>query len=165
MLTGIPLAASVADLDGCLKLLGGRPLKLVAEAVEPLLKESEWLQPQWSFQHNGHGVTDRKLLPLSDDFFQFSVADENCEQDYHLHTGVFEIYASSSPMEIGYVEAGEEKILSVRSGFVIVPPGVAHQVTLHGLTFVFQAATQGGKVHGDKILVDRNVALPVVPQQ
>ena len=55
-------------------------------------------------------------------------------------------------MDLMYRKNGREEVLSVASGVLIVPPGIAHRVRLHGLTFVFQAATQGGQVHNDKIV-------------
>ena len=60
------------------------------------------------------------------------------------------MYISYSKMEILYVKEGREEIMEVSSGMLIVPPGVVHNIKLHGITFVFQAAMKGSKVHEDK---------------
>lgn len=149
-----PKAATLADLAECLQLLGSRPLKLVADAVQPAFHESFWNDPLWEFSRDADTVTDKKLLPFPVDSFQFSLANGKSKQDFHLHAGVLEIYVSNFPIELLYTTGGEEKNLGVPSGILIVPPGVAHRVKLHGLTFVFQVAARGGKVHGDKTVVE-----------
>jgi hypothetical protein len=127
-------------------------LKLIAEAVQPSLHESEWRDPRWNFVHDGATITDRKLLAFAEDSFQFSLANEQSRQDFHLHEKVAEIFVSNFPMELLYRKDAQEETLSVLSGVLVVPPGIVHRVKLHGLTFVFQAATQGGQVHNDKVL-------------
>ena len=148
-----PKVASLADLAECLRLLGSHPLKLIADAVQPAFQESFWNDPVWTFSRDAN-VVDKKLLPFPEDSFQFSVANEQSKQDFHLHASVLEIYVSNFPMELLYITGAEEKNLGVPSGILIVPPGVAHRVTLHGLTFVFQVAIRGAKVHSDKIVVE-----------
>jgi hypothetical protein len=147
-----PKAASLADLTECLRLQGARPLKLVAEAVRPALHESAWRDPRWTFACDGDTIKDRKLLPFAEDSFQFSIANETSRQDFHFHETVAEIFVSTFPLELTYRKNKREKTLMVPSGVLIVPPGIAHRVTLHGLTFVFQVATQGGQVHNDKVI-------------
>ncbi len=152
-LAPIPKAAALADLTECLRLLGDHPLKLIAEAVQPAFHESAWADPRWGFSRAGHAVVDKKLLAFPDDSFQFSLANEQSKQDFHHHRGVLEIYISNFPIELVYERSDVEERLDVPSGILIVPPGVAHRVTLHGLTFVFQVAASGGQVHNDKIIV------------
>ena len=147
-----PKAASLADLVDCLQLQGSRPLKLIAEAVQPAFHESAWLDPTWNFVRNGDSITDKKLLAFAEDSFQFSVANEQSKQDFHFHEKVAEIFVSNFPLELLYRNNGREETLSVPSGVLIVPPGIAHRVKLHGLTFVFQVATQGGQIHNDKVV-------------
>ncbi len=127
-------------------------MKLIADAVQPTFHESEWRDPHWTFTHDGDSLTDRKLLAFAEDSFQFSVADEQSKQDFHLHEKVAEIFVSNFPLELSFRKDGREEKLSVPSGALIVPPGIAHRIQLHGLTFVFQVATQGGQVHNDKTL-------------
>ncbi len=134
----------------CLRLLGSRPLKLIAEAVQPVFHESGWLDGQWNFSRDGETITDKKLLAFAEDSFQFSVANERSKQDFHFHEKVAEIFVSNSPLELTYRKGNLDETLRVPSGVLIVPPGIAHQVKLNGLTFVFQVATQGGQVHTDK---------------
>ena len=148
-----PKAASLADLAECLQLLGARPLKLIADAAQPAFHESLWDHAVWTFSRDGDIIADKKLLPFPEDSFQFSVANEQSKQDFHLHGSVLEIYVSHFPIELVYDKGGQEEKLSVSSGTLIVPPGVAHRVKLHGLTFVFQVATRGGTVHSDKTVV------------
>ena len=137
-----PLTADLADLENCLRLLGKRPLKLIADAVVAEYGEIPWDAPAWSFGANG-----KMLLANSEDSFQFSVGGPESKQDYHRHEHVWEIYVSYSPMTVRF-EGGERR---VESGVLIIPPGVAHQVTLTGTTFVFQAATGEAQVHADRI--------------
>jgi hypothetical protein len=152
-LTPIPKAASLADLAECLRLLGDHPLKLIAEAVQPAYRESEWEESGWGFSRDGNTVVSKKLLAFPKDSFQFSVGNEQSKQNFHLHRGVLEIYVSDFPIELVYERNGVEDRLGVPSGILVVPPGVGHRVTLHGLTFVFQVAVSGGQVHNDKIVV------------
>jgi len=149
-----PKAASLADLAECLQLLGSHPLKLIADAVQPAFHESFWNDPAWTFSCDANTVADKKLLSFPEDSFQFSIANEQSKQDFHLHASVVEIYVSNFPMELLYTTDGEEKNLGVPSGVLIVPPGIAHRVNLHGMTFVFQVAIRGGKVHSDKTVVE-----------
>ncbi len=151
----LPKAATLADLDVCLQHLGKRPLKLIAEAVQPAVNESLWRDTLWTFAAAGDAITDKKLLPFPADSFQFSIANEHSKQDFHLHAGVLEIYASHSRMELLFENGAVEENLDVPSGVVIVPPGVPHQVKLHGITFVFQVAVNGGSVHDDRVSVPR----------
>jgi len=149
-----PKAASLASLAECLQLLGARPLKLIAEAAQPAFRESVWSDALWTFSHDANTVVDKKLLPFPADSFQFSVANEHSKQDFHQHGNVLEIYVSNFPIELVYENDGAEEQLSVPSGVMIVPPGVAHRVSLQGLTFVFQATIGAGAVHNDKVVVD-----------
>ena len=152
-ITAAPKAACLADLAECLKLLGSHPLKLIAEAVQPAFHESVWNDEVWKFSRYADTVADKKLLPFPGDSFQFSIANEQSKQDFHLHASVLEIYASNFRIELVYEASDAEETLSVPSGIIIVPPGVSHRVNLHGLTFVFQVAIAGGSVHNDKIVV------------
>ncbi len=151
----MPLAADLAAMKTCLRLLGERPLKLVAEAVRPDLQETEWSQPAWTYGLDANRLTGKDLLALPQDTFQFSIADERSKQDFHSHAKVLEIYASETRLEIVYLKDGQEHGLAVEGGVLIVPPGVPHQVRLKGLTFVFQVGLEGGQVHGDKLVIDR----------
>ncbi len=132
-----------------------RPLKLIAEAIQPVLHESEWREAQWSFARDGDSITNRNLLAFAEDSFQFSIADGQSKQDFHRHEKVAEIFVSNFPLELTYRTDEREQTLRVASGVLIVPPGITHRVRLHGLTFVFQAATQGGQVHNDKAVEPR----------
>ena len=144
--------AGFADLEACLKLLGEHPLKLIAEAAQPAYKESEWGRPVWAFESENSTVISKPLLALPEDSFQLSVANAHSKQDFHLHVNVLEIYASNRPMEITYRSGGNDAVLAVSGGIVIVPPGLPHKMKLHGLTLVFQVALGGGQVHNDKVL-------------
>lgn len=154
VITALPKAASLADLARCLQLLGSRPLKLIADAVQPGLCESLWSSAAWKFSYDNTVVSDKNLLPFPEDAFQFSLANERSKQDFHRHASVLEIYASSFSIELLFENEGRPETLSVPSGVVIVPPGVSHRVTLHGLTFVFQVAVRGGQVHNDRTIVE-----------
>lgn len=153
-ITTDPKAASLADLAECIQLLGTRPLKLIAEAAQPAFHESVWHDAVWSFSHDAGAVVDRKLLPFPADSFQFSAANQHSKQDFHRHANVLEIYVSHFPIELVYEKNGAEEKLSVPSGVMIVPPGIAHRVSLQGLTFVFQTVIGSGSVHNDKSIVD-----------
>ena len=134
---------------------------MIAEAAQPAFRESYWNDAMWEFSSECHTVSDKKLLAFPDDQFQFSVANEQSKQDFHLHAGVLEIYVSNFPVELVYRKEGVEAALAITSGVLIVPPGVAHKIKLHGLTFVFQVALRGGQVHNDKALVEPPV--PTIP--
>jgi len=145
-----PLAAELHDLAACLNQMGERPLKLIADKVYKRFNESNWNTPKWSFVQKNGIIEDKKLLANEDDTFQFSIANRHSKQSFHVHKKVFEIYASHSKMGISYIRDGKEETIQVSSGVFIVPPGVTHKIQLHGITFVFQSAVKGSKVHGDK---------------
>lgn len=153
-LAPVPKAATLTDLADCLRLLGERPLKLIADAVQPALHESPWNDSLWSFSRHAGAITDKKLLAFPPDSFQFSIANEHSRQEFHFHASVLEIYVSDSPIDLIYAKDGRQQTLAVPCGVLIVPPGVAHQVKLQGLTFVFQVAIRGRQVHNDKTVVD-----------
>jgi quercetin dioxygenase-like cupin family protein len=142
-----PLTAELADLENCLRSLGKRPLKLIADEVRPEFGETAWEDPAWCV---------KKLLAHAEDSFQFSIGGPQSKQDYHRHDYTFEIFVSYSPITVWF-EGGERR---VQSGVVIIPPGVAHRVEFSGTTFVFQAATGGAQVHAD-----REPATPQAPLQ
>lgn len=150
-----PKAARLTDLVECLHLLKSRPLKLIAEAARAGWAESEWSEALWTFSRNGEAVTDKKILALPEDSFQVSVANEHSRQDFHLHRSVTEIYMSQFPIELVYQTETSEESLCIPSGVVIVPPGCAHQVKLHGLAFVCQVAGRDRQVHNDKTVLSR----------
>ena len=108
----------------------------------------------WQFSRSGDSIADKKLLRFAEDSFQFSVANERSKQDFHRHADVLEIYVSHFPIELTYEKGVEEEHLRVPSGILIVPPGVAHRVELHGLTFVFQVVIGSGHVHDDKVVTE-----------
>lgn len=147
-----PLIAELSDLAKCLDFMGEKPLKLIA--YELYENESTWDESKWSFVISGEKIIDKKLLLNPEDSVQFSIANERSKQDFHVHRNVFEIYVSYSKIEIIYFSDGKEKIAQVSQGVLIVPPNVPHKVQVYGPTFVFQFATQGGKVHDDKEIKD-----------
>jgi hypothetical protein len=150
-----PYVAQLSDIELCLSQMAPRPLKLIADQLCPSLNESPWLDTQWAFSCQDGRLQDRKLLAQTEDSFQLSVADSLSNQDYHKHEAVFDIYASVHPIQVAYrLEGGTEQRVDIQAGIVIVPPGLEHRMKLSGITFVFQAATQGGQVHGDKCKVD-----------
>lgn len=145
-----PLIAELNDLADCLSQMGERPLKLIADRVYKKFKETKWNAPKWSFVQTNGIIEDKKLLSNPDDTFQFSIANRQSKQDFHVHKKIFEIYVSYSKMEISYIRNKKEEIMQVSKGILIVSPGVVHKVRLHGITFVFQAGIKGSKVHEDK---------------
>lgn len=146
-----PLIAELNDLANCLNQMGERPLKLIANKVYKKFNETEWNVPKWSFAQDDGIIEDKKLLPIVDDTFQFSIANSKSKQDFHVHNNIFEIYASYSKIEISLARDKKRKeTMQVSNGILIVPPCVVHKVKLYGLTFVFQASTKGYKVHEDK---------------
>jgi hypothetical protein len=145
-----PLVAATPQLAACLKLLHGRPLKLVAEARHD--DERPWITPLWTFQVRDGHVAVKDLLELPADRSQFSVANENSRQQSHKHLNVFELYISAFPMDVQYRQAdGTPETLTVECGAMLVPPTVEHHVVLHGLTFVVQCATPEHRVGTDKV--------------
>ena len=152
-----PLTAELADLETSLAKLGKRPLKLIADAVRPEFGETPWEEPEWKF---------KKLLAHPEDSFQFSVGGPNAKQDYHRHDHTFEIYVSYSPMAVYFEDAdGGVSERRVENGVLIIPPGVAHQVTLTGTTLVFQAAAGGAQVHSDRVSLEPPTAIPGSPRR
>lgn len=145
-----PLIAELNDLANCLNQLGEKPLKLIAEKVYRKFNEVEWDTPKWSFVQNNGIIEDKKLLSNVNDTFQFSIANSESKQDFHVHKKIFEIYVSYSKIEISYIMNNREETMQVSKGVLIVPPGVVHKIKLHGITFVFQASSKGSKVHEDK---------------
>jgi hypothetical protein len=145
-----PLIAELGDLINCLDRMNEKPLKLIADKVCKEFKETLWDRSKWTFVQDNGIVEEKMLLPNIEDTFQFSVANSRSRQDYHIHGSVFEIYVSYSKMEIRYIKDGREHTQEVPSGVLIVPPGVMHQITLHGLSFVFQASVKGAKIREDK---------------
>jgi hypothetical protein len=146
-----PLMAELDDLVECLTLMGRRPLKLIANELRET--ESRWDKPKWSFVSSKGEIQDIKLLINSRGDFEFSIAGEHSNQDFHIHQTVFEIYISYSEIKIVYFSDGREKVMQVAKGALLVPPKIRHKVQLSGPTFVFQHAIGGSKVHYDKEIV------------
>jgi hypothetical protein len=134
-----PLIAELNDLANCLNQLGEKPLKLIAEKVYRKFNEVEWDTPKWSFVQNNGIIEHKKLLSNVNDTFQFSIANSESKQDFHVHK-----------IEISYIMNNRKETMQVSKGVLIVPPGVVHKIKLHGITFVFQASSKGSKVHEDK---------------
>jgi hypothetical protein len=145
-----PLIVELNDLSKCLKQMGERPLKLIAERVCKEFGESEWDTPEWSFEQQNGIIEDKKILSNPDDTFQLSIANNKSKQEFHLHQKVFEIFVSNSKIKIFFVRNNKEETMEVANGVLIVPPGIMHKVELHGITFVFQSTVKGSKVHEDK---------------
>lgn len=145
-----PLIAELNDLSNCLNQMGEKPLKLIAERVYKEFNETEWDTPKWSFEQDNGIIENKKLLSNVDDTFQFSIANRESKQDFHVHKKIFEIYVSYSKMEISYIRDKKEETMQVSNGLLIVPPEIVHKVKLYGITFVFQVSIKGYKVHEDK---------------
>ena len=153
---GFPMIIETDDFARCLDSMGAKPLKLIAEHVMPEFGESGWSLPEWSFKEKDGKIIDRKLLANPQDTFQFSIANENSSQDFHVHENVFEVFVSEYPISIEFERGGKFERLEISRGVLIVPPGVAHIIKLGGLTFVFQATINGGRVGVDKTIGKKN---------
>ena len=144
------------DIADCLNDLGKVPLKLMTDSLfaRPGVRETPWEHAQWGYGFEGDTLV-KPVFVLPKDVFQFSVADAQSKQEWHFHRYVFEIFLSDSPIQIAYKtdDASEVQTAQIENGVLIVPPGLAHKVTLNGLTYVFQAtlATDDG-IGGDKVL-------------
>jgi hypothetical protein len=140
-----PYMVDGSDLSRALILNKNRPMKLVAHGLFP--NERVWLQPRWSFTPKNGAIVLKDILINEKDHFQFSVADKNTHQDFHIHEYVFEIYASEKDMTIHYGAKGQQ---SLKGKVILVPPGICHCLTLRGITFVFQVAIGTEGIEKDK---------------
>jgi len=132
----------------CLRNLGARPLKLIANSLYP--NESEWHDMVWTFKSGRGAVKDKKVLLNPRDTFQFSIAHTSSKQDYHTHKSTLEIYISDFKMEIETKESGK---IICKKGIIIVPPGIGHRVKLHGMTYVFQVMQGKVPISTDKFII------------
>ena len=141
--TVMPLFAENADIQHCLQVSHGMPLKLVIDSLwsRPHLQEVPWEQSKWAFEQEGEKVIRPAFIPPKD-VFQFSVADEHSRQDWHYHEYVYEMFVSDQPILLEYQEqlSGSVLALTVQNGFLMVPPRLNHKVTLSGMTYVFQVS-------------------------
>lgn len=149
-----PFYAALTDVRDCLIALDETPVKMIVERTldRPNVKEREWMGGKWSFSKKT-GEVIKDVLVNPGDTYQFSIAGKSSKQDRHFHTHVFEIYVSQTPMSLKYGPAGGDctnEILEVDDGVIFVPPGIPHQISLSGLTFVFQISTAGEPVGTDK---------------
>jgi hypothetical protein len=147
--------ASLDNLEHCLEGLGDKPLKLIADDrwTQPRFEEIPWEDSEWNFKTEGD-IIKKPILLNRRDLFQFSIANASSKQDWHYHKFVFEIYVSYSPISLEYKEGSPGKSrqsLKVTQGVVVIPPGLAHKVTLSGTTFVFQASLAGKGLSEDKV--------------
>lgn len=147
-----PFHAELNDLESCLNALGEIPLKLIAGEIynRSTVKEVVWKNPKWEWTPKGDEVKKYVLLNRRD-AFQFSLANANSKQDWHMHANTFEIYVSECRIEIGYIENNKEMKLETSRGVLIVPPNIHHKVKLSGITYVFQAMLSGRRLGLDKI--------------
>jgi hypothetical protein len=149
-----PMVADFGELEACLKILGDRPLKLIADRLYP--DERRWSARRWSFQRFGGGSLKKDLLVNRQDHFQFSVAGSASHQDFHYHSGSYESLATSKGLSFISSESG--RLVSNEAGehtILTFPPNVKHEVRLGEITFVFQASVASAKIHADKTVVPR----------
>jgi hypothetical protein len=151
-----PYYAENADMHDCLQALYGTPLKLVVDSLwsRPDAEEVPWVQPRWAFGEEAGKIVKPAFIPPKD-VFQFSVADARSRQDWHYHQYVYEMYVSSQPMHLEYQEqpSGPVHSVTVNDGFLLIPPGLNHKITLTGMTYVFQVTlAEGGGIGKDKIV-------------
>ena len=154
----IPYFAENKDIIRCLESLNGHPLKLVVSDlfVRPGMEEKPWVQSEWGFEVK-NGTLVKSAFVTEKDVFQFSVADARSRQDWHFHNSVFEIFLSAHPIRIEYMDSilPDIQTIEVQDGMLMVPPGLKHKVTLHGITYVFQATlAEGGGINQDKTVVE-----------
>lgn len=147
-----PLFAKQVDLESCLGYLRDRPLKLVANSLYS--DEVVWEKLRWSFQADSikDGIMNKKLFLNPRDDFQISAANQNSRQAFHSHKKLYEIYISSSEVKCEYLIDTRTEVDNISQGILIIPPGVIHKVTLNGITYVIQFATDSGTVSDDKEL-------------
>lgn len=122
----------------------------MAKLVAPTLyaEEIDWPAGAWCPDGDGN----RPVLTLGENHFEFSFATEAAPQNWHAHTGVFEIFLSESRITVEFDAEGEVVTETVDCGCAIIPPEVSHKVTLTGPTFVVQAAAKkGARVAGSKV--------------
>jgi hypothetical protein len=149
--------AESGKLESCLKDQGNKPLKLIVESLwkgHPRFEEIPWVESEWNYISTDDQRIQKPVLLNGRDLFQFSIANENSNQDRHYHEHVFEIYVSNYPMSVVFetpTTLESEQYLEVKDGILIMPPGISHKVTLTGTTFVFQATLAGKNLNGDKI--------------
>ncbi|MBL7783790.1 MAG: hypothetical protein JNM22_21315 [Saprospiraceae bacterium] len=153
----MPLFAENIDIQHCLQASHGAPLKLVVDSLwsRPHLQEVPWVEPKWAFAQEGEKVIRPAFVPPKD-VFQFSIADAHSRQDWHYHEYVYEMFVSDQPIALEYQEqlSGPVHHITVQNGFLMVPPGINHKVTLSGITYVFQVslAAEVG-IAKDKVIV------------
>jgi hypothetical protein len=149
-----PLIAELNDLKHCIEKMGERPLKLIADGVYKKYNETEWDTPKWSFIEKNGIIEDKKLLPILESTFQFSIANNESKQDLHFHKKTYEIFISNSKIEIFFIKDQKENTININNGLLIVPPGIIHKIKLYGFTYVFQASIENVKIHKDKEIVE-----------
>ncbi len=142
---GHPFFAKKEDLENCLNEMDTRPLKLIVP--KRYKDESEWKEECWSYEVKNSKVVN-KVLVNKKDSFQFSVANSQSKQDYHVHKGTIEIYVSDFDIEL-FLEKNKEPHLK-SNGVLIVPPNIPHEVKLSGLTYVFQISKKKFRISEDK---------------
>jgi len=150
----IYMTISKSKISEYFKASKGKPLKIVVDHRRK--GEQRWTEGNWDFDFkNGEITKDIHLNPK--DLFQFSVADEHTEQEFHCHNALYEIYLSDSKFEL-FLEENSEHPINIDDGALIIPPGVLHSVKLSGITYIFQAAaSKKAKVSRDKSMKNKIV--------
>jgi len=151
-----PFYAEMESLEACLTQLDTKPLKLIVGETldQPGVHETKWQEKptKWGWSEQ-NGLITKPVLTTQKDIFQLSLANQTSRQDWHRHKSAVEIFASDKPMKLVFEKPDSEEEreeLNVEKGIFIIPPGIWHEVTLEGTTFVFQASLTGDRISSDK---------------
>lgn len=133
---GKVFVAGTKTLTEAAKIRDRQLVKLVVPAARE--DETDWTEDAWK-----PGLGKCPVLLLKENFFEFSFATQSSPQDWHGHSGVYEIYLSESPLTVYYKGPEGQEHSTPVEGCAIIPPGIYHKIELGGPTFVFQATADG----------------------
>jgi hypothetical protein len=128
-----PRTVTAARIEGALKGLGGRPLRLIVG--RKLKDEEDWVDRDWSPDEMGGELT-RQVLMNRGDRFEFQATNEGAKKAAYAHRRTTEAFVTFSDLQVFWRDT-EERFQAVKGpSITVVSPPFCHAVAPSGVTYI-----------------------------
>ena len=141
-----PRTVTAARIEGALKGLGGRPLRLMVG--RKLKNEEDWVDRDWSLDEQG-GVLTRQVLVNKADKFEFQAMNEGAKKAAYAHRRTTEAFATFSDIQVFWRDT-KERFQAVKGpSITVVSPPFCHAVSPSGMTYILLVSNDGWGIDDD----------------
>jgi hypothetical protein len=141
-----PKTVTAARIEGALKGLGGRPLRLIVGGK--LRNEEDWVDRDWSLDERGGDLT-RQVLMNRADRFELQAMNEGAKKAAYAHRRTAEAFATFSDAQVFWRDTKEQFQPVKGPSVTVVSPPFCHAVAPSGMTYILLVSNDGWAIADD----------------